>query len=67
MAAKRLNSRANWPPHCDTTGSIGTGVATAGDITGMGVLDLLHLSADELERSGTGLSVRRPFVRLRQW
>ncbi len=34
-----------------TTGSIGTGVATAGDITGMGVLDLLHVSAEELERT----------------
>ena len=32
------------------TGSIGTGVATAGDITDVGVLDLMHASADELER-----------------
>ena len=46
-----------------TTGQVGVGIATVGDIRAMGVLDLLHASPDDLERTTSISDVGTVLVR----
>lgn len=46
-----------------TTGQVGVGIATAGDIRGMGVLDLLHVTPEDMERTTSISEVGTVLVR----